>query len=163
MIQIAFVRLVHAWGRASVCRKYWFKGYRPKSQGGTKFSGELIMYYRSRVVHCDSFERNKQFAPINPDFRQELSCGLLQLRLISGGWIRVVADSVLRPNRDPAAGYDLRLSRVPSAGFKSQLSRVPAVGYKLGLTPSYGWILPLTRVPVAGYKLLLSQVPPNGY
>ena len=35
--------------------------------------GELIMYYRSRVVHVDSFERNKQFAPINPDFHQELS------------------------------------------------------------------------------------------
>ena len=49
--------------------------------------GELIMYYRPRVVHFNSFERNKQFAPINPDFHQELSWGFLQLRLIlSCGW-----------------------------------------------------------------------------
>ena len=39
MIQIAFVRLVHVWGRAPVCQKYWFEGYRPKLQGGTNFSG----------------------------------------------------------------------------------------------------------------------------
>ena len=35
MIQIAFVRFVHAWGWTSVCRKYWFEGYRPNFSGGT--------------------------------------------------------------------------------------------------------------------------------
>ena len=47
MIQIAFVRVVHVWGRASVCRKYWFEEYRPKPQGELISRGELIMYYRT--------------------------------------------------------------------------------------------------------------------
>ena len=75
------------------------------------------------IVHFDSFERYKQLATITPDFHRELSCGLLQLRLIlSCGWIQVVA------------------ARVPATGYKLRLCRVPAAGYKLRLNPSYGWI-----------------------
>ena len=138
------------------------------------------------VVHFDSFKRNEQFASITPDIHRELSCGLLQLLLIlscgwpdSWGWIRVVPDSILRPNQVTAAGYNLRLSRVPADGFNLRLSRVPAVGYKLRLNPmadsssgglirveavsSYGeWIqvttdsiLRLTLVPSAEYELRL--------
>ena len=31
-----------------MCRKYWFEGYHPKSQGGTNFSGEIKTYYSAQ-------------------------------------------------------------------------------------------------------------------
>ena len=77
------------------------------------------------IVYFDSFKRNKQFASITPDFHQELSCSLLQLRL----------------TRFPAVGYELRLSWVLITGCKLRLRSVPAAGYKLPLNPSYGWLI----------------------
>ena len=98
------------------------------------------------IVHFDNFERNQHFSSITPDFYRDLSCRLLQLRLILSrgwpiftGWIRVAADSLPRPDQVPAAGNNLRLSRVPAARFKLRLSQVPA-GCKLRLTPSYDWL-----------------------
>ena len=86
------------------------------------------------ILHFDSFERNEQIASITPDFNQELSCGLLQLRLIlSCGWL-----DFRGPTRVSVAAYDLRLSRVQATGFKLRLSRVPVTGYKLRPTPFYG-------------------------
>ena len=89
--------------------------------------------YPLMIVHFDSFERNEQFASITLDFHWELSCDLLQLRLIlscgwirvaafsspsgwiqvttesnSGGWIQVTAQSIIRLTRVPAAAYGLR-------------------------------------------------------
>ena len=79
---------------------------------------------------------HEQFASITPNFHQELSSGLLRLRLIlSCGWIRVAA--VSRP------------------GGWIRPSRVPAAGYKLRLTPSYGWLefrlLELPPIPSQGW------------
>ena len=72
----------------------------------------------------EDFEQRKkndgQYASVTPDFHRELSCDLLQLRLIlscgwirvaavlsPGGWMQVTPDSILRLTRVPAAGYGL--------------------------------------------------------
>ena len=96
-----------------------------------------IVKLRDVSILQENFEQRKkndgQFASITPDFHRELSCDLLQLRLIlsfgwirvaavsspggwmqvttesrSDGWIQVTADSNLRLTRVPAAGYGLR-------------------------------------------------------
>ena len=89
------------------------------------------------IVYFDSFKRNEQFASITPDFHQELSCSLLAAadpisggwiqvaavlspdhwmqvttKFSSGRWIQVTADSILRPTRVLAAGYQLQQASV---------------------------------------------------
>ena len=59
----------------------------------TWLNKEMCSHYLV-IVFFNSFERNKKFASITPDFHRELSCGLLQLRLnISSSWIQVAAVS----------------------------------------------------------------------
>ena len=112
---------------------------------------------------------DKEFASITPNFHQELSSGLLQLRLIlSCGWIRVAAVSRpggwIWPSRVPAAGYKLRLT--PSYGWlESRLLDMGCRRFRPTVDLSYGswirvtadYILRLTRVSAPGYDL--RQIP----
>ena len=88
---------------------------------------------------------------------------------ISGDWIRVVADYILRPTRSPAASYNLRLSRVPAVDssydwFELWQRDTKYVWFHPTTdSSSSGWkrvaadsILRLTRVPAARYNLQLS-------
>ena len=80
--------------------------------------------YLRMIFHFDSSERNNNL-PWSPRIyignRSAADSS-------SGGWIRIVADSIRQLTRVPVTGYELRLSRVLAAG------------YKWRLTPSYCWL-----------------------
>ena len=88
---------------------------------------------------------------------------------ISGDWIRVVADYILRLTRSPAASYNLRLSRVPAVDSSYDWVELwqldtryvwfhpttdsSSSGWKRVAADSIPW---LTRVPATGYELQLT-------
>ena len=97
--------------------------------------------YRISLVTPDYFtSQSLEIVPINLRFVSLILKFYPVTDPISGDWIRVATDSILRLTRVSVAEYDLRLSRVLAAGLKLRLIRVPAAGCKLRLTPSYSWL-----------------------
>ena len=65
---------------------------------------------------------------------------------ISGDWIRVVADYILRLTRSPAASYNLRLSRVPAVDSSYDWVEL------WQLDTRYVWFHPTTDSSSSGWK-----------
>ena len=114
-----------------------------------------IVKLRDVSILQENFEQRKkndgQFASITPDFHRELSCDLLQLRLIlSFGWIRVAAVSSpggwMQVTPESSSDSSIQVTADSSSGCwiwvatdsVLRLTPVVAAGYELQLTTSCG-------------------------
>ena len=114
----------------------------------------------SMTIHFDSFERNEQFVSITPGFHQELSCGLLQLRLIlSCGWLEFrkvnKGSDWFYPVANWSSAGSIRVAAVSCPGGWIQVTAESSSSGCIKVT--------VTRVPGAGCELRLTQVLAAGY